>query len=436
MSLVPPQNLEAEEAVLGAMLLSPLAVDVASEDLRPDHFYRGTHAAIFQACVTVAGRDMPVNAITVAEELDSAGELERVGGTARVSELAAMVSAASNVAHYTKIVRDHATRRSLIDVGQEIARLGREDARQDLDDALIDAEQLVWNLTSTQAPGELRHVAETLPHTFEQLDRPGGEITGTPTGLADLDKLTAGLQPGNLVVVAARPGMGKSALAIQSLLHTATENPKPAALFTLEMSAEEINQRLLSLLSRVPLMRIRTRNGLTPPDRTALGTARSMLEQAPVYVDDTVAARVVDIRARARRLKARQPDLALVVVDYLQLMIHDGTGRENREQQVAAISRGLKLLARELDVPVMALAQLNRLVEQRHDKKPILSDLRDSGAIEQDADVVLFIHRDPDSEDDTAEITVAKHRNGPTGSTPVTWLRSRATFANHQPEPA
>lgn len=413
------------------MLLSPIAVSAVAEILDADHFYRGSHATIFRACLELAGRDAPVDMITVAHELAERGELERVGGDSRIAELGALVSAAANVEHYAHIVRDQHTRRQLIHVGQEIARVGREGTLEPTE-ALDYAEQAVYDLVSRQEPGELRHVSETLAHTFELLDRPGGEITGTPTGLADLDRGTAGLQPGNLVCLAARPGMGKSALALQAALEAAMGN-QAAAVFTLEMSAEEINQRALSVLSHVPLMRIRTRNGLTPTDRAALGTARAMLEQAPLYIDDTVSARVTDIRSRARKLKARDPSLALVIVDYVQLMIHEGR-TENRNLEIAAISRGLKLLARELDVPVMVLAQLNRNVEHRADKTPMLSDLRDSGALEQDSDVVLFIHRDQPEELDTAILTLAKHRNGPTDQFTVTWLKQRATFANHTEE--
>jgi replicative DNA helicase len=350
-------------------------------------------------------------------------------------ELAALTPTASNVHHWAGIVRDHHTRRRLIQIGQDIARDGWE-PQDSLQAALERAETAVYELTTQTEQGELRHVSSTLAHTFEQLARPGGEITGTPTGLTDLDAITAGLQPGNLVVVAARPGQGKSALALQAALHNAVTRNATTALFTLEMSAEEINQRSLAVLSHVPLMRIRRRLGLTDTNRHDLHQAGERLQQAPLYLDDTVAARTVDIRARARRLKARQPDLALIVVDYLQLMIHDGTGRENREQQVAQISRGLKLLARELDVPVIALAQLNRNVEHRGpEARPMLADLRDSGAVEQDADVVIFIHRRKDDEH-TADLIVAKHRNGPTGETPVTWLKPLATFANHHEEGA
>lgn len=416
-----PFNPEAEEHVVAACISSARARETVAEHLSPRHFYNGRLGRILEECLAAHDRGEPVDQVILAERITDPQTVHKI------RELVAHGYPHANVHHHALIVREHATRRDLIRVGQNIARSGWEPP-DSLDDALATAEQQVYELTTQQDTGELRHVSETLPNTFEQLARPGGEITGIPTGLVDLDRITAGLQPGNLVVVAARPGMGKSALALQTALHTACHQERAAAIFTLEMSAEEINQRSLSALSGIPLMRIRTRNGLTPEHRAELDRQRATLERAPLYIDDTVAARVTDIRSRARRLRARRPDLGLVIVDYLQLMLHDGTGRENREQQVAAISRGLKLLARELDLPVMALAQLNRNPEHRHDKHPMLADLRDSGAIEQDADLVIFIHRD--TEEQTADLTVAKHRNGPTGNAPVTWLTRIATFAN------
>lgn len=416
---VPPVNEDAENHVVGACLYHPDVLDTISETVRPHHLY--FRRPIYQAILNVHERGDPVEPVIVAEEL---GQNHQAIQTMR--ELAALHYTTGNVEHHARIVLDYATRRQLITVGQEIARAGWEPSRP-LQDELGHAEQLVYDLTTQQEPGELRAISETLDHTYAQLERPGGEITGTPTGILELDRITAGFQPGNMIVIAARPGMGKSALALEVARHAALDNKQAAAVFSLEMSAEEINQRLLSVQARIPLMWIRTREALTAEARHALHAARPALTNAPLYVDDTVSARITDIRARARRLKARRPDLAVIVVDYLQLMIHDGRA-ENRNLEVAAISRGLKLLARELDVPILALAQLNRMVEQRADKTPMLADLRDSGAIEQDADVVLFIHR-PD-EDGTATITVAKHRNGPTGATKVAWLKKRATFGN------
>lgn len=421
-----PYNGEAEEHVAAACLTSGAACERVAEILRPDHLFLDRYATIVRHCLAAHDRGDPVDQVILAERIGDPDIVQTV------RDLTAAGYPASNVAHHARIVREHATRRDLIQVGQNIARSGWEPPEQGVDHALGLAESAVYDLTAQHEPGELRHISHTLDHTIEMLDRPGGEITGTPIGLVDLDRVTAGLQPGNLVVIAARPGQGKSALALQAALHCAVTRDKAAAVFTLEMSADELNQRSLAQLARVPLMRIRTRNGLTMEDRAAITRARGILDNAPLYIDDTVAARTVDIRARSRRLKQRQPDLALIVVDYLQLMIHEGNGRENREQQVAAISRGLKLLARELDVPVIALAQLNREVERRGTHaKPMLADLRDSGAIEQDSDVVIFIHRDPEPDQEgVAHLLVAKHRNGPTGDVKAAWLKRLAHFAD------
>lgn len=414
-----PYNLEAEEHVVGACLLSAAARDTVSEHLAPGDLYNPTLATILDACLRTHDQGHDVDTVTLAEVLPAKAAV-------KMRELAASMYPASNVLRHTEIVAAHRTRRQLIQIGQNIARSGWEPP-DNLADALTAAEEAVYALTTGTDARDLQHVSATLAQTFQTLATPGGVITGTATGLTDLDKITAGLQPGNLVVVAARPGMGKSALALQAALHTALHD-QAAALFTLEMSAEEINQRALSILSHVPLMRIRTRNGLTTTDHQRLHEAGAQLERSRLYVDDSVAARVTDIRSRSRRWKQRHPGAGLIVVDYLHLMIHDGTGRENREQQVAAISRGLKLLAKELELPVMALAQLNRQPELRGgDKRPILADLRESGAIEQDADLVIFIHRDQEG---NADLTVAKHRNGPTDRIPVAWLPDRATFTD------
>ncbi len=417
-----PFNLEAEEHVVGACLTSTRALERTAEVLDPTQLTSSRLRDIYQACVDAHDHGDPVDVVTIADKISDDLTVQKL------RELAGYGHTAANVLHHARIVRDHATRRELIKVGDKISGFGW-DPPEKVDDALSQAEQLVYDLTTQHEPGELRAISETLAHTYEQLERPGGEITGTATGLLELDRITAGLQPGNLIVIAARPGMGKSALALQIARYAAIEKTKAAAVFSLEMSAEEINQRLLAVQTHVPLMRIRTREGLTPLDRSALLYARPVLDQAPLYVDDTVSARLIDIRARSRRLKARRPDLAVIVVDYLQLMLSDDRA-ETRNLEIAAISRGLKLLARELNVPVIALAQLNREVEKRSDKTPMLSDLRDSGAIEQDADVVVFIHRDDTDEAPVAHLTIAKHRNGPTGKIRAAWIKTRATFSN------
>lgn len=422
MTSVLPYNQDAEDHTIGACLLSERALERVTELLQPQHFY--ARRRIYETIVALHDAGEPAEAVLVMQQLEREGRSQDVETLRRIISLH---PTAANAEHFARVVHELATRRQLVTIGQEIARSGYEPSGS-ITDELEKAERLVYDLTTQHEPGELRAIRETLNHTYEQLERPGGEITGTPTGLAKLDQLTAGLQPGNLVVIAARPGMGKSSLALQIAHHNAIRRAAGAAVFSLEMSAEEINQRLLALQTTVGLMNIRTRNGLTPEHRQQLNAARPSLERAPLYVDDTVSARLTDIRARSRRLKSKQQDISVVVVDYIQLMLTDKA--ENRNLEVAALSRGLKLLARELNVPVIALAQLNRKVEERADKTPMLADLRDSGAIEQDADLVMFIHRkDEDGQEgSTATITVAKHRNGPTGAVNVAWLKRRATF--------
>lgn len=424
-SLVLPHNTDAEETVLGAMLVSQKAVETVSELLNPSDFYSPAQAVIYETMLRMHAAGVGIDLVSLNEQLERDQLLDKAGGRSRVHELALTVSAASNVAHHAGIVRDHAVRRELIHAGQDIARSGFEPDGT-TQEMLGRAESLIYALTTTQERGELQHVRESLPETYATLERPGGEITGTPIGLHTVDKLTAGFHPGNLVLVAARPGMGKSALAIGAAHHNAIQHDTPVALFTLEMSRQEINQRLLSQMTGVPLMQIRTRIGLTPRDHEQLRSARPVLETSSLFIDDTVSARLLDIRARARRLKTRLPHLGLIIVDYVQLMLSDGRS-ENRNLEVAAISRGLKLLARELETPVMALSQLSRAVEQRHDKTPMLSDLRDSGALEQDADTVIFLHRKQDEE--ITRLTVAKQRNGPTDQFNLAWLKERAMFS-------
>jgi replicative DNA helicase len=400
-----------------------------AEVLDADHFYRPTHGRIFTTALDLLEKGEQVDLVTLSERLEQKDAL-------KAREIAAMGYAAGNALRHAEIVREYATRRDLIRVGQEIARYGFEPS-QDIGTDLDSAEQLVYRLTAKVEAGELAHVSEGLDDTFALLERPGGEVVGTPTGLSDLDRLTAGFQPGQLVVIAARPSMGKSALAIGQALHVAIDRREPVALFTLEMSREEVNQRLLAGQASVNLHRIRTRIGLTDRDRSDLAVARTAIEEAPLYIDDTPSVRLSEIRARSRRLKAKQPALALVCVDYLQLMLSEDDA-QNRNLEIAQITRGLKVIARELEVPVVALSQLSRQVEYRHEKRPMLSDLRDSGAIEQDADLVIFIYRDGyyTKEDDTqAELIVSKHRNGPTGAPKVYWSKETASFSSLQPVP-
>jgi replicative DNA helicase len=387
--LVPPQNLEAEESVLGAMLLSPTAIGSVTELIDASDFYRESHAKIYRAALALWGKGEPVDAITLSDELDGRGELEAIGGSARVAELAALVPAASNVDHYARIVKEQATLRGLVRVGQEITRLGQE--RQGETQDLVDrAEQLVFNLAQQRVTGDFAHIQALLLEGFEritQLYEAGAELTGIPSGFRDLDRLTSGFQPGNLIILAARPSMGKSALALCAAANLGVRFETPVALFTLEMSKAEVTQRLMCSEAKVESNRLRS-GKLAQDDWPRLTAACDKLMKAPIWVDDTGSITMMELRSKARRLKSREPKLGLIIVDYLQLMTSGATA-ENRVQEVSQISRSLKVLARDLDVPILALSQLSRAVEQRHDKRPILSDLRESGCLAGDSRVFL-----------------------------------------------
>ena len=410
---VPPQNLEAEESVLGAMMLSPGAIGAVSEILDAGDFYRESHAKIYRAALALYAKGEPVDAITLTDELEERSELEAVGGRVRIHEVAALVPATANASHYARIVRETATLRGLIRAGGEI-----------------------FDLSQQRVSGEFTHIDQLLKESFEritQLYEAGVDVTGTPSGYRDLDRLTSGFQPGNLIIVAARPSMGKSALALCMAANIAVRQNIPVGMFTLEMSKSEVTQRLMCSEAKVESQRLRT-GKLAPDDWPRLTAACDKLAKAPIYVDDTGSINMMEIRSKSRRLKSRHPDLGLIVVDYLQLMSSAGSA-ENRVQEVSQISRSLKILARDLEVPIVALSQLSRAVEQRTDKRPILSDLRESGSIEQDADLVAFIYRDEYYNDESdqqglAEVILAKHRNGPTDAMKLSFLKRYAKFAD------
>jgi len=417
------------------MMLSPGAIGAVSEILDASDFYRESHSKIYLASLGLYAKGEPVDAITLVDELEERGVLEDVGGRVRIHELAALVPATANAAHYARIVREMATLRGLIRVGGEIARLGWE--RDGETTELVDrAEQVVFDLSQSRVSTEFSHIEALLKESFERITalyEAGAEITGIPSGYRDLDRLTSGFQPGNLVIVAARPSMGKSALGLGVATNLAVRHEIPVALFTLEMSKAEVTQRLMCSEAKVESQRLRT-GKLAVDDWPRLTAACDKLAKAPIYVDDTGSITMMEIRSKARRLKSREPSLGLIVVDYMQLMT-SGVSAENRVQEVSQISRSLKILARDLDVPILALSQLSRAVEQRHDKRPILSDLRESGSIEQDADLVIFIYRDEyyNEESDQqglAEVILAKHRNGPTDAVKLSFLKRYAKFAD------
>ena len=432
---VPPQNLEAEESVLGAMMLSPGAIGAVSEVLDAGDFYRESHAKIYRAALALYAKGEPVDAITLVDELEERGELDDVGGKVRIHELAALVPASGNAGHYARIVRDMATLRGLIRAGSQVAQLGWDRPGESAE--LVDrAEQIVFELSQQRVTSEFSHIEQLLKEGFERITalyEAGADITGIPSGFRELDRLTSGFQPGNLIIVAARPSMGKSALGLCMAANLAVRHDTPVAVFTLEMSKSEVTQRLMCSEAKVESNRLRT-GKLGPDDWPRLTAACDKLAKAPIYVDDTGSITMMEIRSKARRLKSQHPDLGLIVVDYLQLMT-SGATVENRVQEVSQISRSLKVLARDLDVPILAMSQLSRAVEQRHDKRPILSDLRESGSIEQDSDLVLFIYRDEYYNEETdqqglAEVNLAKHRNGPTDSVKLSFLKRYAKFSD------
>ncbi len=435
---VPPHNLQAEESLLGAMLLSRDAISAAVEIVGDgSDFYKPAHGHVFEAITTIVRRGDPVDPITVAEELRRQDLLEVVGGAQLLLALQAGTPATSNAARYARIVEEHALLRRLIGVAGEIAEMGYG-LPDDVAATIDQAESMVFGVSQHRAADSTHRLYNLLTGALDRLETLYNQsddvsITGVPTGYNDLDELTSGLQPSSLVVVGARPGMGKTSFALGAALHASLKGDKPVLFFSLEMSQVELSQRLLCAEARIDSTKIR--NGrLSDDDWRRVISATGRLADAKLWIDDNPYVNVMEMRAKARRLKSTEGDLGLVVVDYVQLM----TGRvraESRQVEVSEISRGLKILARELDCPVMALAQLNRGLEQRADKRPMLSDLRESGSLEQDADVVAFIYRDelynPDSTDvGTAEIVVAKHRSGPTAKVRLAFLSHYTLFAN------
>lgn len=436
---VPPHDLEAERAVIGAMLISETAVSAVAEKVEATDFYSETHRVIYVSMMKLYSRGEPIDQLTLTNELRSSGEFDRVGGRAYVFQIVESVPTAANAGRYADIVRGKALLRSVIDAGSRIS----EDAfrePEDVSEALDAAEQLIYGISNRSLRDHLSPVSELAPGALEMIQRlyeQEGEVTGVETGFEDLDKLTTGFHKSDLVVLAARPAMGKTAMALNAIWHAAGEKKAPVAIFSLEMSKEQLVQRLISQTTRIPTQSLRSGN-VKAEDWPKLLHGVAEVSKAPIWIDDTAGVSLMEMRAKTRRLASQLnaaggPPLALIVVDYLQLMI--GNNRENRQQEIAEISRGLKVLARDLDVPVLAIAQLSRAVEARHDKRPMLSDLRDSGAIEQDADMVMFLYRDeyynPDSDDKgIAEVIVGKHRNGPTGKVQLAWLEQYTKFAS------
>ncbi|MGH8915442.1 MAG: replicative DNA helicase [Acidimicrobiia bacterium] len=428
----PPHSREAEESVIGAVLLSEEAVNEVMDRLHPPDFYIPAHQAIFEAMRELFDTNQAIDAVTVSEALRRKGELDKIGGVSYLARLVDIVPSTSNILYYSSIVEEHAKRRELIRAGASVTDVAF-DIDEEIARVLDRAEQAVLSVAERRSSQTLLEVgplfSEVLEH-IELLEQRGSELTGLATGYVDIDKKLAGLQAANLVVIAARPAMGKSSLALGIAVNAATQG-EPVAIFSLEMSKEEIVQRILSSVGRVDSMKLRS--GQLGPLWQRVVDAAGKMYKAPIFIDDSPVVTVTDIRAKCRRLR-RKSGLSLVVIDYLQLM--EASSRENRQQEISEITRNLKNLARELEVPVIAVSQLNRSLEAREDKRPRLSDLRESGSIEQDADVVMFIYRHeyyhPEEQEKKgiAEVIVAKHRAGSTGPVEMTFQPEFTRFAN------
>lgn len=429
---IPPQNIDAEQSVLGAILLDREAVYKAMKLVDPEDFYREDHRLIYEAMLTLNEDSRPVDLITVSEQLRQQGNLEKSGGVAYIASLAEMAPIAANVEYYARIVEEKSLLRTLIQLSTRIAGMGYEES-DDPEKLIAEAERMIMELGSKRVTGAFFSIKDILLDTLTHMEflyNNRGSITGVPTSFGDLDKICHGLQPSDLVILAGRPSMGKTSLGMCIGYSAALKYNVPAAIFSLEMSKEQLVQRILCAEAKIDQQRLR--NGtLEEGDWQALHDVAGKLAKAPIYIDDTPAITIRHIRAKARQLQVEK-GLGLIIIDYLQLM--QGTRRsENRQQEIADISRALKGLAKELNVPVLALAQLSRAVEQRQDKRPIMSDLRESGALEQDADLVMFIYRDeyynPDSEKKgIAEIIISKHRNGPVGTVELGFLKELTKF--------
>ena len=432
---VPPHSIDAEQAVLGGLMLDERAWERIADKLDESDFYRKDHRLIFRAIGELSNKNLPCDAVTLGEWFDSNGLAELVGGTSYVIQLANSTPSAANIAAYAEIVREKSILRQLIDAGTEIVGDGFQPEGRSSQEILETAEQKVFHIAESGARGkkgfvQMRSAVKEAFQILHQRYESKGSVTGLATGFTDLDEMTAGLQPSDLIIVAARPSMGKTALAVNMAEHAALKSKKAVAIFSMEMSASQLAFRLISSLGRINQQHLRT-GDIQEEEWPRVTSAITLLSEAKIFIDDTPALSPAELRARARRLK-REHDLGLIVIDYLQLMQVPGN-KENRATEISEISRSLKAMAKEMNIPVIALSQLNRSLEQRTDKRPVMSDLRESGAIEQDADVILFIYREEvyDKESPkkgSAEIIVGKQRNGPIGTVNLAFLGQYTRF--------
>jgi replicative DNA helicase len=436
----PPQDLAAEQGVLGGMLLSKDAIADVIDVVKGRDFYQPKHEQIFDAVLDLYGRGEPADAVTVANELTKRNELSRVGGPAYLHTLMESVPTAANAGYYAEIVHERAVLRRLVEAGTRITQMGYATEGDDIDEIVNKAQSEIYAVTEQRAGEDYAPLADIMEGALDEIEsisNRSGQMTGVPTGFADLDSLTQGLHPGQMIIVAARPAMGKSTIGLDFARSCSIKNGLSSVIFSLEMGRNEITMRLLSAEARVALHHMRSGN-MTDDDWARLARRMGEVSAAPLFIDDSPNMSMMEIRAKCRRLKQRH-DLRLVIVDYLQLMSGSTSARraESRQQEVSEMSRNLKLLAKELEVPIVAIAQLNRGPEQRTDKKPMMSDLRESGSLEQDADVVILLHREAAYEPESprageADLIVAKHRNGPTATITVAFQGHYSRFVDMQ----
>ncbi|SDJ56802.1 replicative DNA helicase [Salimicrobium halophilum] len=431
----PPHNIEAEQAVLGAVFLEPSAMTTAAEHLLPEDFYRASHQRIFEVMLGLSNRGEPIDLVTVTTALSNNKTLEEVGGVSYLSDIANSVPTAANIGYYTEIVNEKSTLRQLIRTATEIVTNGYSED-DDLEDILNQAEKEILDVSQRKNSQAFKNIKDVLIDVYdniEQLHQSDGNVTGIPTGYRDLDTITSGFQRNDLIIIAARPSMGKTAFALNIAQNIAGQTDENVAIFSLEMGADQLVSRMLCAEGNIDAQRLRT-GKMESDDWNKLTMAMGSLSNAGIYIDDTPGVRVSEIRSKCRRLK-QEHGIGMILIDYLQLIQGSGNSKENRQQEVSEISRSLKGLARELNVPLIALSQLSRGVESRQDKRPMMSDLRESGSIEQDADIVGFLYRDDyyDQESENQniiEIIIAKQRNGPIGNVELAFVKEYNKFVD------
>ena len=440
---VPPHSVEAEQSLLGGLLLDNQAFDKIADLVSAEDFYRDDHRRLFRHIARMIEQGKPADVVTVAESVEAGEDKDRTGGPAYLGSLAQNTPSALNIRRYADIVRERSVQRRLAQIATEIAETALSPSGKDVKQLLDEAETRILEVgekgqRGTQGFEEIQpvlaRVFERIDHLYHQENK--SDVTGVPTGYLDLDEKTAGLQPGDLIIVAGRPSMGKTALALNMAEHVAVDNGLPVAIFSMEMGATQLAMRMLGSIARVDQHKMRT-GRLNDKEWGDLSDAMGKLHETPIYIDEGGALTALEVRARARRLKRQYSKLGLIVIDYLQLMAASSQG-ENRATEISEISRSLKAMAKELDVPVIALSQLNRAVDQRPDRRPVMSDLRESGAIEQDADVIMFIYREvvykpdlPEDQRGIAEVILGKQRNGPIGTIKLTFLGQHTRFENY-----